>query len=224
MLALFALYGAFRLERSFKKSVARLELLERNQSTRALSWFPYHLDDITSLISSAQETIRIAGIVSYGATFASSRHAEIMSALRKKGLSGVSIEYVTLSPKTLERMRGLWFNEKNQEEMQDFYEQVRSNRPLSVPDNPSDLLELIKKDNFRSIAQTEDIAAIHYVDELIPVHFWIVDKDRAIFTNHTYSRGNARFAFWTRDRDYIEALYESWEFMRDKYKDDSSTN
>lgn len=57
-------------------------------------------------------------------------------------------------------------------------------------------------------------AEINYIDELIPIYFWMIDEEKAIFSIPSYTEGISEHGFITNDKPLINAFIK----MKNRYK------
>ncbi|MEW6130920.1 MAG: hypothetical protein AB1757_28070 [Acidobacteriota bacterium] len=77
-------------------------------------------------------------------------------------------------------------------------------------------LEMLKKDEKRTLEVVLAGAKIREIDSYVPLYFWIVDRNSAVFAIPSFSERAIEYGFSTTDQKLISAF----EDMRDRYHRD----
>jgi hypothetical protein len=238
VLGLLAIVLAFWHERAMLRVVEKLnrqatqaeahtkelEEIRKASSTRYLSAFPGYFEDIVELLRQAKESIVIFcdfpayGSFSNRAAFLSYRYL-----LEQKLEEGIPVEVTFLVREARREIAREQFSAgidwEAKKRSPDFGPRLKAfaeahGWTTSVADLTFDgFLELIEKED--DLMETEFLSKAHRfpIERHVPIYFWLVDGNRAIFSIASLSAKAIEHGFTTFDQKLISAF----EDMRRRY-------
>ena len=232
LLALAAIILAFIHARHLRNSLNRLEEVRRALPTQHLSKFPEFLDDIVKLVEGAKHKIVIfCDYPGYGVFSNSDAFLAYTHALEERSSKGVRIRLACLDAP----LRHAKANEefaRGKEWERWLKDKVHVNRATKLltrhrsTTNPSavsreEIVELLGKEDERVLADTFAAPAkVSFVKVGVPLYFWLVDGNRALFALPGFREKAVEHGYSTHDPHLIEGLLE----IRERYVSESTSS
>jgi hypothetical protein len=191
------------MERGVSDLTTRLESdvrrLEQQLSTRRLGEAPQFLPEIVRLIQEAKEDgeiIIFCDFPAYGAASRPSDYAKYVNAIKTRR-KGVQVKLMFLDEDDRQRLA------------REFYESNQTSELVDSSRFPTaeHFVDFVSDANERALGDAFRDAEPFPNPRVMPLHFWIVDGERAIFSLQRYKkRGVPEVGFETRDRSLVASL------------------
>jgi hypothetical protein len=182
--------------------------LKQQLSTKRLDEWPHFMRDISKLMKLAKKEIIIfCDFPAYGAVNSPRdyrRYLETIDHLRRD----VDIKLLCLDEETRGKLA------------RDFYADARNRKITSRYESPEYFLEKIQCLNNRALRRQFNDAETHETSFVMPLYFWIVDSEFAIFSiKRKFKNADViEVGFQTSDRPLVEALSAIFEEYRELSK------
>ncbi len=225
-----ALVFAWAQLRHAQQQARDLQTITSSLSTRYLRQFPNFSTDIASLLARARQRIDVfCDLPAYGLVSNQQAWFEIEQVIRRKLQEQVEVDVMFYDKKRREEVL------REQADHKDFRsagEHVTAalSRLLEDADDARTVEELTQEQILQlCLKRHEQVANEVYrgasakvdatVSKPLPVYFWMIDTEEAVFSIPIFSGDSTEYGFSTRDRDLVAALLE----MRDRYRKMSGT-
>jgi len=225
LLASIAIFLSYKQSKRVNRQIKLARETAEALSTKFIGEFPNYNKNIAKLISQAKKKVDLFyDVPGYGLV---SDHdsavdiiREIVTKIRKNNEVNVSISVYTprmIKKVIFEQLSDTDFDEWKESEnvkprIIQFLKNYTDGISLSELTMES-YIEYSAKEHDRIVNTDFKGAEINYIDELIPIYFWMIDKEQAIFSIPTYSEGISEHGFMTKDNPLINALTK----MKERY-------
>ncbi len=199
--------------------------LEEQLSTRRVGVFPRFLPKIVELLRSANESVLIfCDFPAYG-DFSSPHSSEYAARVKEKEdkVSLLCLSQVERSKLVGEQIPADDWNawlEAHSDKLQAFLKRSRldgNHDHRTVARNQ--LLHILNERDTRALDSEFARATVHTTNLVMPLYFWIVDGERAIFSLAPLLKADAlEVGFHTTDQDLIKAFEDIFERYRQTAK------
>jgi hypothetical protein len=196
------------------------EDLKTQLSTRRVGVFPSFMPKIIELLDSANERITIfCDFPAYG-DFSSSYSREYAAAVRKNAAK-ISLlclckdERKNLVNKQIPGKHWTSWRQEHTKELREFLERLGRYRPDGLRIDRDELMEILNRRDTQALDGEFKQASVHETAQVMPLYFWIIDGEEAIFSLAPLIKASAlEVGFRTTDSDLIEALEDIFERYR----------
>ena len=213
-------------------------LLSKEMTTEYLGSFPSFFDNIIEHISTAQKSITIACDFPATGVFSTSDKFDnyVQQLEKRKNKHGVPIKMVVLNHSYRDRLNHLLIKYQYNEEA---FDSIIDDKTLLFSTNlaalnnrynlkintPEQLYEqFIKIDNELLKRFMSEKIDVYEVNSFIPIYFWIIDGEKAIFSIPIFPEINhgdldtigASYGFATSNKNLIIALERIWNWYTSK--------
>ncbi|MCI0565427.1 MAG: hypothetical protein MN733_43735 [Nitrososphaera sp.] len=208
-------------------------LLERQVGTEYVGAFPeYIYMYICDCLRAAENNIYImCDRVTYGAFSAPDDYNTYMRILKEKHDVGVEVQMIVLNRERNRQLTNAQFIEVDNDDKflkilnSDNKFETRvvslSTRSRVAITNLGQFFEALSIFQQREIDRVKTLFSFREVDQIVPIHIWIADSRRAVFSIPSYTATAPEQGFATSDSNLISCLLSIWR----RYSTDiSSTN
>lgn len=208
------------LEDQAQSHASAIDEVKRSLSTRYIGQYPEYLSQIVALIKGAREQIVIfCDCPAYGRFSDPNGWLEYRQEIERKDRQRVHISITCLNKKS----RSQFNREQFAREMKDWDQwkqtAVAKERIKELLDYhaPSKTIETLSADGFQDLLEEADSHMLRETfaraekrdtGSYMPVYFWIVDRDRAIFSIPSFHEETTEYGFITSDQQLISAFTE----------------
>ncbi|HEV7670761.1 MAG TPA: hypothetical protein VGS22_19755 [Thermoanaerobaculia bacterium] len=208
---------AKKLTESIEEITADIEQIRLAASTRHLNAFPKFLDDIVELIQGSSEVVEICcDFPAYGCFSNPDSFLSYKQALESKAQNiEVELTCLSLAPRqalTIEQFPpvGTRWTSWKQESTAKLRRFLVNHKIRVEPEElrKEDFLAALEEENKKVLVILRD-ETIHGIDTLLPIYFWISDKNKAIFSiprSAREMRDITEHGFFTMDPNLIQGL------------------
>ncbi len=214
-----------KLSTSAERHLSALKNVQREITTKPIGQFPRYLKPIAELLEHAKEEIIIlCDFPAYGSFSAHHDFVDYRHALEKVIDKGVKVEITCLDSKRRENLVHEQFAEEennwkawrdkpeNGNRIELLFRGQGMDKPVSEI-SFDDFAQALKDEDRQVLTQTFAEARSQQIKAHIPIYFWIVDGDSAIFAIPNYSKRAVEHGFQTHDRNLIVGFKE----LRERY-------
>jgi hypothetical protein len=206
-----------------RRALANLAVVQSSVSTQYLGKFPRFVADIVNLVNSARDSlVVVCDYPGYGEFSVPAQALEYQQALQRKKQAGVNIDFTCLDADFRKKniadqfSSGEWSNWQNDaSKKEEALRFLRSTSDHSKIDDPStlELVEALHEVDERLLREPY-LKSVRQIALHMPIYFWIVDGQKAIFSIPTLAPGAYEHGFITSDHALVQALLD----MRDRYE------
>jgi hypothetical protein len=208
----------------------RLEEIRGSLSTRFIGEFPHFISDLVDLIKHAEKEVLICcDVPAYGQF--SDRHnwLEYSHEIQKKADLGITIRLACFSEKARLRSHHEQFSKeeaswdewkgdpKVREHLNQFLKSHKKNLEIEAL-TMAEFANLLEDTDRQMLDGAFGTATLHEIEGDIPMYFWLVDQNEAIFTIPSFINRQSEYGFFTSDPKLISALVEMGEHYRSACK------
>jgi hypothetical protein len=197
-------------------------LISMHLETEYIGEFPSYLDKITDCLRQATNTILIACDVPTYASFSNYRaHMNYFATLAEVKSAGIAIKILTPVEERrriecytqFARTAEQWSQLKKDPEFVKNLKALELRRGGVGIDSPDALVDALLSTHTTALRQLrEDIAAsVHELDMPFPIHVWIADDKRAVFTVPDHGSNSSEYGFQTKDPNFVKAITSIWQ-------------
>jgi hypothetical protein len=196
------------------------EDLKTQLSTRRVGVFPGFMPKIVELLDSANARIMIfCDFPAYG-DFSSSYSREYAAAVRKNATK-ISLlclckeERKNLVNKQISDKSWASWRQEHSKKLREFLERLGTYPLSGLRIDRDELMEILDQRDTQALDGEFKQAKVHETTQVMPLYFWIVDGEEAIFSLAPLIKASAlEVGFRTTDSDLIEALEDIFERYR----------
>lgn len=225
LLASVAIFLSFKQSKRVNRQINLARETAEALSTKFIGEFPNYNKNIAKLVSQARKKVDLFyDVPGYGLV---SDHdsavdiiREVVTKIRKDNEVSVSISVYTsrmIKKVIFEQLSDVNFDEwKKSESVRPKVIQFLKNYAdgISLSElTMESYIEYSAKEHERILNTDFKGAEINLIDELIPIYFWMIDEEQAIFSIPSYSEGISEHGFMTKDNPLISALTK----MKERY-------
>jgi Predicted nucleotide-binding protein containing TIR-like domain len=197
-------------------------LLERQLSTEYVGAFPVYLDkNINPCLAEAQRDIYIlCDRVPYGAFSAPDAYSTYMRILKEKRDMGIKVHLIALNQVCRMQLakgqfRQFYTDDKFKETLD--RDEVFENHVLALSTrarmqiaNHDEFLEALSVYESREVDKARSLFLYTELDQIFPIHIWIADSKRAVFSIPSYTDVTLEQGFASSDANLINCLLSIW--------------
>jgi hypothetical protein len=208
----------------------RLEEIRGSLSTRYIGEFPHYISDLAHLIGRAEENILICcDIPAYGHFSDRQNWVEYSYEIQKKANDGITIQLACFSEQgrlrnhyeqfsTDEQLWNQWKRDpKAKEHLNQFLKSHKSKVEIEAL-TMMQFANLLEETDKQMLNGPFVNATLYEIDGYIPMYFWLVDKNEAIFAIPSFTNTQSEYGFRTSDPKLISALVEMGEHYRSAFE------
>src|SRR5438105_2476331 len=185
--------------RDARATIDELGRLEQELSTRLLGDAPRFLPELVRLIEEAKEGGEIIIFCDFPAYTAATRPdhcAKYLDAIKTTRKKGIKVKLMFLDEDNRRKLAREFYESDQRSELPD---------PSQFP-TTDDFLTFINTANFAALGDAFRDAEPFPITRVMPLHFWIVDGERAIFSFQRYKERVPEIGFKTRDSSLVTSL------------------
>ena len=219
-----------------RRQAREIQQIRLSLSTRYIGTFPKYLRDIVNFVEDAESEIIIcSNFATSGFFSAHSTWRQYRNALEERQDANVSVEIILPDEAHRERLNEqdfafsdeAWIQWKSNPAFQEGIKELiattaTTGSRVKIADlEKSTLIKLVEDNDKKALDTTFHRAKVVLTSFVSPLHFWIIDGRKAIFTipftaalGEPPLLGIRGYGFMTSDTDLIRALYH----IRDRYK------
>jgi hypothetical protein len=232
LVGVFAIpYGAFKggqQIRQMKEMRTDLEDaitdLKGEVETHYIGNFPEFIPKIVKILAEATETIMIfCDMPAYGVVSDPDGFQQYSKAIQDRAEDDVSVRMLHLNGPGRAATRQIEFNDpweklSNEERVAAF--RAKSKETSDGSDPKDAFLSLIEECQVETLGSFEEAGVqADETDQIMPLYFWIVDREKAVFALTEFSEEAHEPGFWTRSEKMIramEGIFERYHGSRTK--------
>jgi len=197
-------------------------LLAKQLSTEYIGVFPLYIErHICACLKEARKRIYIAcDVVAYGAFSAPTEYEKYMEILEQKNTENVEVRLMVPDAAGRKRQDRAQFADCSTDESfkakresdRSFERLVRTlstNAQMAIP-GVEDFFAALTNFELEEIAKHKGAINLYENEQLLPIHFWIADRIRAVFTIPSYAEDASEHGFTTTDANLIACLQSIW--------------
>lgn len=204
-----------QLSVSAERHLSTLKLVQRELTTQPIGQFPKYLEPIAEMLEHAKREITIlCDFPAYGSFSAHHDFIAYRQVIERKIDKGLDVKIMCLDLPSRNKLFHEQFSEE-EKNWETWRAKPEINKRIEVilrshgMDRPADditfdqFAALLEKDNQRMLNETFVQTKPEEINAHIPIYFWIIDDNSAIFAIPSYSKRAVEHGFQTLDRNLI---------------------